>query len=49
MTEPLAADSELIPGFAPQDLYLFLVQPSPPLVLDDVEDVVVIVNYMVEA
>jgi hypothetical protein len=49
MMEPLVVDSELIPGFEPQDLFLFLTQPSPPLKIDDVEDVVVIVNYTVTA
>jgi len=39
-------DVELVPGFAPQDL--FLKQSATPLVLDDVEDVVVIVNYTVD-
>ena len=39
--------AELAEGFASQDLFLFLAQPSPPLVIDNVEDIVVIVNYTV--
>jgi hypothetical protein len=49
MTEPLVEGSELIPDFEPQDLFLFLTQPSTPLNIDDVEDVVVTINYTVEA
>jgi hypothetical protein len=39
------ADAPLVPGFQSQDL--FLQQASTPLVSDDVEDIVVIINYIV--
>ena len=43
----------LVPGFLPQDLHLQQVskqagQTVTPLVLDDVEDIVVIINYTVK-
>jgi hypothetical protein len=42
---PLAG-ADLVPGFVSQDL--FLQQASTPLVLDDVDDIVVIVSYTVD-